>query len=232
MTTPVITISDARQPPPDQPERRLTAYAAPTALTAEQWQSVRERALCLVRRTAPGSASTARQRLGALCAFLATVDLSDDTELATVLTVPTVSSFLGGRRDKVSARQLANLSAILERLRCTAHGLPYRAGNTADPGVRSQRQVNKARPEPAEANRRLIAQVCRARPVLSSIVNSRLSNSRLEHIQDHLPKPNLDAHRAVLRGLPCTSEDGEVWHTESDSAQHQETEATKGKARR
>jgi hypothetical protein len=146
--------------------------------------------------------------------------------------VPAVSSFLAGRRDKVSARQLANISAILERLRCTAHGLPYRAGNTADPGVRSQRQVNKARPEPAEANRRLIAQVCQPRPVLASIVNSRLSNHRLEHIQPHLPEADLDAHRAALRGLPRDSRANQVWHGESVSAQPKETEATKGKARR
>lgn len=188
--------------------------------------------LCLVRRTTPGSANTARLRLGALCAFLASVDLPDDADLATVLTVPAVNVFLAGRRDTVSARQLANVSAILERLRCTAHRLPYRAGNTVDPAARNQRQVNKARPTPTDGNRRLIKQVCQPRPVLASLVNLRLSNNRLEPLQPHLPPVDLDDYRAVLRGLPSDGGHHEVWHDQPVSAQPQETEATEGKAQR
>ena len=44
-------------------EQRLAAYAAPTALSNEHWRKVRVRVLCLVRRTAPGSETTARLRL-------------------------------------------------------------------------------------------------------------------------------------------------------------------------
>lgn len=220
-------------------EQRLVAYAHPTSLTAEKWQTVRVRVLCLVRRTGPGSANTALLRLGALCAFLSTVQLDEDTPLASVLKVPAISVFLAARRDKVGARQLANISAMLERLRCTAHGLPYRAGNTADPATSSPRKRIRSRVTPSDANRKLIDQVCQPRPVLASIVKQHLTNHRLEHIEPHLPTADLSAHLGVLRGQPADSRrepvevsSAQVWHAGPVSAQPQETEATQGKARR
>ena len=117
-------------------QTRIDAYGAPSTLSPEQLQELRDRVVCLVRRTAPGSAHTARMRLGVLCGFLAATSIDADADLAAVLTVPAISPYLNGQRQQVGARQLANIAAILERLRCTAQGLPCRAGDTPDPGER------------------------------------------------------------------------------------------------
>ncbi|TXH45400.1 MAG: hypothetical protein E6Q90_00785 [Actinobacteria bacterium] len=212
---------------PGAVQARLLAYAAPTTLSAEAWAGLRDRVVCLVRRTRPGSPHTARSRLSALCAFLAAADPGPERPLASVLTLPRISAFLASRRGEVSARQLANLAAMLERARCTAHGIPYRASNTADPGARSARQRNKHRPEPTEANAALIASVCAARPVLASIVEGDLTNHRLEHIQPHLPRADLAEHHAVLRG-PAEESSPQVWHRAAGTAQAEE-KATEGK---
>lgn len=185
---------------PVEVEARLAAYATPTTLTAEDWAALRARLLCLVRRTEPVSPNTAAMRLAALCAVCATVDIDSDASLGEVLSVPTINSFLAGRRAQIGGRPLANLSAILRRLRCTALGLPYRAANTPDPQALSARQRNKVRPEPSEANRLLIVEVCRPVPVLVSILTLGLTNHRLEKIQPHLPSADLCGHIDVLRG--------------------------------
>ena len=207
-------------------QTRIAAYTSPTALSREQWHELRDRVVCLVRRTAPGSPHTARMRMGVLCGFLAATPIDADAGLVAVLTVPAISTCLNGQRQQVGARHLANIAAILERLRCTAKILPYRAANTPDPGKRSARQANKFRAEPSEANRQLIEAVCRPRPVLAAIVGSGLTNSRLERIQPHLPQVDLDAHRGILRGHPDTSLDGQVWQPAEVSAQPQVSKET------
>ena len=179
----------------------------------------RDRVLCLVRRTAPSSPNTAAVRLSALCAFCATVEPGPDTALGEVLTVPAVNAFLHDRRGQVSDRQLANLSALLERLRCVAHGLPYRATNTADPGARSEHQRNKTRATPTAGNAALIEQVCTPRAVLAAVVEMGLTHRRLERAQPHLPTADLSAHLTVLRGETDNEPGPVVWQSGEVSAQ-------------
>ena len=188
---------------------------------------MRDRVVCLVRRTEPGSTNTARARLAVACGFCAEVSVDADAALSQVLTLPAVSTYLAGRRAVVSARQLANIAAVLERLRCTAAGIPYRAGNTPDPQARSRRQHNKQRVTPTPANADLIDRVCRAAPVLACIVEESLTNRRLETIQPHMPAVDLSEHLDVLRGTSAEESPLQVWHRDGGPARVRMT-ATEG----
>ena len=176
-------------------ERRLGAYRPTT--DPQAWAPVAGQCRCLVRRTAPRSASILRGRLSTLWAILAG-QLTDcpDTPVADLVTTAAVNRLLASLQASHTERTRANIRAAAAALHRAAAGVPHTARNSADEasGPRTRNRALSAR------SARLLAEVCSGRPLHTVCTESHLGFSALRPLEGHLPPADLAAHRDALRG--------------------------------
>ena len=177
---------------------RIAAYT-PKVLPAPVWDHMASQVRCVVRRTRPGSVQVAKYRLSTLCGALATTTITGTPALAEVLTTPMINAYLRGQ----SQRTGANRKAVLERLRQTALGVPYRGGNTADPAAKRSRAKRPA--APTLGQRALLERVCAPAPLLGTLTEPGTGYDQVHQVTAFLPPADLPAHREVLRGQLCAA---------------------------
>lgn len=177
-------------------EPRLAAYT-PTTFTA-QWPKVAAQCRCLVRRTAPCSASILAGRLATLWRIVGPmVADAPEARVASLVSTTAVNRMLVELEVTHTQRTRANIAAAARALVAAAESRPHVRTNVRDDASSGPATSRRTLSPRLEAARDAL---CQSTAVAAVLAEHPVTFTGLDLICAHLPTAVLSEHRDALRG--------------------------------